>query len=132
MPHTRKDIFLKCWLWSVVGGCIVAAIFYLLADITNVFHYIPDGGTVFIDLLMGLGIIGSYVCAGYIGWRIVDKYYHAATHGFLKRYRKYSIISFLALVVIIYTPLSLVGFLWSIIAPYCVLIALSRSKKELR
>lgn len=129
MPHTRKDIFFKCWLWSVVGGLIVAAIFYTLADLTNAFHHIAHGGTIFIDLLMGLGIVGSYASAGYIGWRIVDKYYHGTVTIFLKRYKIYSAISLLLLVGLIYSPFSPLGFLWSVLAPCCVLLSLSTSKK---
>jgi hypothetical protein len=128
MYMTRKEIFLKCWFWSVITGVLVATIFWIVTDVGGFFHY-AYGGAIFIDLLVGLSVVGSYVGAGYIGWRIVDKHYHKSVKYFIKRYEKYSLLSFIILIAVIYSPLSILGFLWSVLAPYCVIAALSKTKK---
>jgi hypothetical protein len=126
MYLTNKAIFWKCWLWSIIAGIIVAALFYFLGSITNIFHG-PNGGTIFIDLLLFLSIVGSYFGAGYVGWRIADKYYHSAAKKFIKRYVQFSVLSFIVLVAVIYSPLSILAILWSFIAPLCVVWALRRA-----
>lgn len=114
----------------MITGCIVAVIFWIISDYINIFHE-QYGGTIFIDMLAGLSILGSYLGAGYVGWRVVDKYYHAAAKHFIRKYKKYSLFSFLLLVIVIYSPLSILAFLWSILAPYCVVMALNNAKKEI-
>jgi hypothetical protein len=128
MPHSRKDVFIKCWIWSVISSMVTAATFWLLTSFGSLFQW-EYGGTVFMDLLVGLSVIGGYVGAGYIGWSLVDKYYPGNAHHFLQQYRTYSILSFLGFVAITFSPFSILGFLWSAIAPACVLVALAKSKK---
>jgi hypothetical protein len=128
MPHSRKDIFIKCWIWSIVSSMLTAAAFWLLTSFGNIFRW-EYGGTVFMDLLVGLSVVGGYVGAGYIGWSLVDKYYPGNAKFFLREYRKYSIYSFLGFIAITFTPLSILGLLWSIMAPACVLMVLAKSKQ---
>lgn len=129
MLHTNKDIFLKCWLWSVISGVTIAILFWLISDVGGFFHDV-NGGTIFTDLLIGFSVVGSYLGAGYVGWRIADIYYTNIVKQFLTRYKHYCLYSFIALVAIIYSPLSILALFWSVLAPYCVLIALSKSKKS--
>jgi hypothetical protein len=131
MPHTTKDVFLKCWLWSIISSIVIAVVFVLLTSIGNVFRW-EYGGAVFIDLLFGLSVVGSYIGAGYVGWCIVVKYYPDTAKHFLRQYRLYSVLSSLVFVVVVYSPLSILAFLWSILAPGCVLVALSKSRKLTR
>lgn len=128
MPYTAKDVFLKCWLWSAISGIALAAVFWLLSSVGSIFRW-EYGGTVFINLLFGLSIIGSYVGAGYVGWCIVYKYYPSSAKHFLKQYRSYGLLSFAALLAVIYSPLSILAFLWTVLPPGCVLLALSKSRK---
>ena len=128
MPHSRKDVFIKSWIWSIVSSMVTAAAFWILTSFGNLFHW-EYGGTVFMDLLVGLSVIGGYVGAGYVGWSIVDKYYPGNAHYFLKQYRMYSILSFLGFVAIIFSPFSILGFFWSAMAPACVLVTLTKSRK---
>jgi hypothetical protein len=128
MHLTNKEIFWKCWLWSTIGGIIVAALFWMLSGIGNLFHG-ENGGNVFLDLLLTLCLFGSYFGAGFVGWRIVDKYYHGAVRRFVRRYALYSLLSFVLLVGVIYSPLSILALLWSVLAPWCVVTALNRTKK---
>jgi len=101
----------------------------MLSGIGSFFHG-ANGGTIFLDLLLGLSIAGSYFGAGFVGWRIVDKYYHSVAKRYIKRYLFYSILSFLLLVGIIFSPLSILALLWSFIAPGCVVLALKQVKKS--
>jgi hypothetical protein len=128
MHLTNKEIFWKCWLWSIISGIIVAGLFWMLSGIGSLFHG-ENGGNVFLDLLLSLSLLGSYFGAGFVGWRIVDKYYHGAVRRFMKRYLLYSFISFAVLIAIIYSPLSILALLWSVLAPWCVITALNKAKK---
>ena len=130
MPFTDKEIFWKCWLWSLISGTIVAVLFWILSGIGNLFHG-PYGGTIFVDLLLVLSIAGSYAGAGYVGWRLVNKYHPSKLLLYRKAYVKYSLISFVILAIIVYSPLSILALLWSFIAPYCVLLALSVIRKTM-
>ncbi len=87
-------------------------------------------GASFVDLLILFSIAGSYFGAGYVGWRIAVKYYYCYDNRYIKYYMRYSLLSFVLLIVIIYTPLSFLGLLWSVIAPLCVLQSLSKIKKS--
>ena len=128
MHLTTKDIFWKCWLWSIIGGIIVALLFWIISGIGNVFRG-ANGGTIFIDLLLGLSIVGSYLGAGVVGWRIADKYYHSGVAIFKKRYTQYSLVSFIVLIAVVYSPASFLALLWSFLAPYCVVRALGKTKR---
>ncbi len=127
MHLSNKDIFWKCWLWSVIGGIAVALLFWMASSIGNLFRG-TEGGTIFIDLLLGLSIVGSYFGAGVVGWRIADKYYHAGVPLFLKRYAWYSCLSFVLLIGVVYSPASFLSLLWSFLAPLCIIGALSKAK----
>lgn len=131
MHLSNKDIFKKSWLWSVICGIIVAILYWLIATITPLFNWIYDF-IPFFDLLILFSLAGSYFGAGYVGWRIADKYYHDTEKRFVRRYVVYSILTFILLVAIAYSPLSILGLLWSLIAPFCVLQALKpfRPKKS--
>lgn len=128
MHLTNKEIFWKCWLWSIISGIIVAALFWVLSGIGSLFRG-ENGGNVFLDLLLSLSLFGSYFGAGFVGWRIVDKYYHSTTRRFVKRYILYSFITFVILVGVIYSPLSILALAWSLLAPWCVIMALNKTKK---
>lgn len=129
MYLTKSNIFWKCWLWSVICGIITAALFWAITSFGNFFHG-PYGGTVFIDLLLSLSIAGCYFGAGYVGARIANKYYHDTEKRFIKRYFWYSLLSFIVLVAVVYSPVSFLGILWSLIAPLCVLAALSKIEQQ--
>lgn len=126
MHHTKSDIFWKCWLWSAIFGIIMAALYAFISDIGPRWMSAGD----FFGLLTIFGIIGAYFGAGLVGWRIADKYYHAYEKRFIKRYIQYSIITFMLLVAITYSPVSFLGLLWSVVAPLCVLRALSGAQKS--
>jgi len=129
MHLTKSNIFWKCWLWSIICGIIVAMLFWIISGIGNLFHG-PNGGTIFIDLLLSFSIAGCYFGAGYVGSRIATKYYNDTDRRFAKRYVLYSIISFALLVGVVYSPVSFLGILWSLIAPLCVIGALAKVKKK--
>lgn len=129
MHLTKSEIFWKCWLWSSICGATVAIAIAILMSIAP--HWL-DGGGFFFELVMLFGIAGTYFGAGYVGWRIADKYNHDRENVFRKRYISYSVVTFLLLVAVSYSPLSILGLLWSFIAPACVLQALSYAKKASR
>ncbi|HSX08461.1 MAG TPA: hypothetical protein VLG11_06235 [Candidatus Saccharimonadales bacterium] len=128
MTLTKKDIFWKSWFWSIICGILVALIFWLISDIGSLFHG-ANGGGVFINLLIVFSIVGSYIGAGVVGWRIADKYHHARVRQIVRRYALYAFLSFVLLVGIVYSPVSLLAILWSFLAPLCVLFSL-RPKKS--
>ena len=126
MHHTKSDIFWKSWLWAAIFGCVAAGLY---AFISNIGPHWLNGGD-FIDLLIILGVFGSYFGAGLVGWRIADKYYHAQEKVFIKRYIRFGVLTFILLVGIAYSPLSILGLLWSLIPPFCVLQALEPIRKK--
>lgn len=123
MHHTKSDIFWKCWLWAAIIGSLVAGLY---AFISSVGPRWISGGDRFFDLLILLGIVGAYFGAGLVGWRIADKYYHAREKQFIKRYIRYSVLTFAVLVGVTYSPLSALGLLWSLVPPFSVILALNR------
>lgn len=128
MHLTKSEIFWKCWLWGSICGLAIAIVFWMITSIGNVFHW-AYGGAAFIDLLLLFSIGGFYFGSGYIGSRIADKYYHDREI-FKKRYIRLSLITFVLLVVIAYSPLSFLALLWSFIAPFCTLKALDYLKLQ--
>lgn len=129
MRPTKSDIFWKCWWWSAVCGTVVAIFFYTITNIDGLFHW-SYGGATFINLLVLLSFTGCYFGAGYVGWRFAEKYYYDPADSYLKRYIRYSILTFLLLVAVAYSPLSFLGVLWSLVAPGCVLLTLSHLKEQ--
>lgn len=128
MNFTNSEIFKKAWLWSVICGAAVAVVFWLVMYIP-VFHWIYKCAA-FMDLLILFGVAGSYFGAGYVGWRIAVKHYGDRNRRFIKRYIYYSLLSFVILLAVSFSPLSFMGLLWSFVAPLCVLQALKRIRKN--
>lgn len=122
MHLTQKEIFWKCWLWSIISGAIVAGLFWWLTDLLGLFRG-TFGGRVFLDLMLTLCIFVSDFGAGFVGWRIVDKYYHNQTRRFVRQYTIYCLVGFALLMATIFSPLSILALLWSFVAPLCVILA---------
>jgi hypothetical protein len=127
MHHTKSDIFWKCWLWAAIFGCVAAGLYMIVSSIGP--RWLSAGG-LFFDLLIIIGILGSYFGAGLVGWRIADKYYHRYEKTFIKRYVQFSLLTFAVLVAITYSPLSILGLLWSFVAPFCVLWSLKGARQQ--
>jgi hypothetical protein len=123
MPHSDKSIFLKCWLWSVIVGCLIPAVFWIFVDVANLFH---NDGSTFLAVLLFLSIVGEYLGAGLVGWRLVEKYLISSEKKFLKSYFRLSLITFVVAIIIVYSPLSPLGLLWSLVPPLCVMKILSK------
>jgi hypothetical protein len=85
-------------------------------------------GGLFFDILIGLSGFGSYFGAGFVGWRIADKYYFVYEKLFVRRYIRNSVLTFLLLIAVVFSPLSFLGLFWSFIPPFCVLWALNYTK----
>jgi hypothetical protein len=118
---TKSDIFWKSWWWSAVCGAAVALLFLLITTIPifdGLFRVLS-----YVDVLVVLSIVGCYVGAGYVGARIAAKYYNADGR-LARRYIRFSVISFIVLVALAFSPLSFLMIAWSFIAPYCVLLTL--------
>ncbi len=125
MHLSKSDIFWKSWWWSLVCGAALGIAFYAATSIVPLFHW-SYGGATFVDLLIIMCIAGSYFGAGYIGWRIADKYYGNPGNRYTTAYLKYSAITFAILVAVTYSPVSFLGLLWSVVAPASVLLALNK------
>lgn len=122
MQLSNTDIFKKAWLWSAICG---AAIAMLYAFISGIGPRWMSAGDYFFDLLILLGVLGSYFGAGLIGHRITEKYYPSQLERFTKLYIRYSIITCIMLVALTFSPFSFLGLLWSLVPPFCVLRALA-------
>lgn len=131
MYLTKYEIFKKSWFWSVICGVIVGSFFWFVTSLGDWFHSLFGELVTFFDVFVVLSIAGCYFGAGYVGWRIVDKYYPGKAKRFKKSYIRYSILSFLLLVAIAFSPLAFLGVLWSLVAPFCVLQALAHVKARL-
>lgn len=118
---TKSDIFWKSWWWSAVCGAGVAIFFLMITSLPvfeSVFRHVS-----FIDILVVTSVAGYYFGAGYVGARIATKYF-AGSKRFTGRYVRFSLLSFVALVALAFSPLSFLMILWSFVAPYCVLLTL--------
>lgn len=130
MRHTRHEIFWKCWIWSMIGGILFATLFWIFSGIGNSFH-LNFGGSIFLYLLFGISVVGSYFGAGLVGWRLTDRYYHQSVRYFIKHYEWYSMLSLVILAAVIYSPIPFLAFLWCVLAPFCVLISLPKTLKPI-
>lgn len=128
MHLTRYEIFKKSWLWSVICGVVVGSVFWFITSLGSWFHSLFGDLVTFFDVFVVLSIVGCYFGAGYVGWRIADKYYSGKAKRFKSSYVRYSILSFLLLVAVTFSPLAFLGVLWSLVAPFCVLQALAHVK----
>ncbi|MGD0283983.1 MAG: hypothetical protein ABSB12_00060 [Candidatus Saccharimonadales bacterium] len=112
----------------MISGILFATLFWVFSGIGNSFH-LDIGGSIFLYLLFGISVVGTYFGAGIVGWRLTDRYYHPSVKYFIKRYELYSALSLAILAVVIYSPIPFLAFLWCILAPFCVLMALPKSSK---
>lgn len=112
-----------------MSGVITAIVFYAVTGIGNIFDWLYRS-TSFVDMLIGISILGSYAGAGYVGWRIAEKHYHDREKRFVKRYTRYSAFTLFVLVAVVFSPLSFLGILWSFVAPLCVLWSLNYIQKN--
>jgi len=127
MTLTRKDIFLKAWLWSLIVSIIFVAIFWIAVGFISFFHG-SNGLTRLTDAVLLVSLVGDVLGASLIAWRVADKYYHAHARESMKRYLKFSLLSIIIAVVIFFTPFSLLIGAWSLATAYCVLLALPEKK----
>ena len=123
MRLTKSDIFWKSWWWSAACGASVAIAFLIITSVP-VFDWLFKLVS-FVDVLVALSIIGCYFGAGYVGSRIAVKYYNDHERRYARRYIRFSIFSFILLIAVAFSPVSFLMILWSLIAPYCVLLALN-------
>lgn len=123
MRLTKSDIFWKSWWWSAACGAGVAVLFLIVTSVP-IFDWFFKLVS-FVDVLVILSIAGCYLGAGYVGSRIAAKYYTDHEGRYMKRYVKFSVISFVLLVALEFSPLSFLAVLWSFVAPYCVLLTLN-------
>lgn len=128
MHLTRFEIFKKSWLSSIICGVLLGSFFWFITSLGNWFYIVFGDSVAFFDVFVVLSIVGCYFGAGYVGWRISDKYYHGKAKRFKQHYIQYSIVSFLVLVAITFSPLAFLGLLWSLVAPYCTVRALASVK----
>ena len=89
MALRRKDIFLKSWLWSLVGSVILVAVFWVVVGFIGFFHG-SNGLVRLTDAVLLVSLIGDVLGASLIAWRVSDKYYHAHARASMKRYVKFS------------------------------------------
>jgi hypothetical protein len=127
MTLTSNAIYSKCLLWSIIGGAFVAVVFWFIANIGGFFN---GHGYAFLSGLLYASMVGEYLGAGLVGWRIVDKYFNHHMKKYMKKYIQIAIISMLIGIALVYTPVTLVSsivLLWFFVAPVCVLIAYNKA-----
>jgi hypothetical protein len=122
---TSKAIFLKSWLWSLIGAAVVVAVFWIITDFIHVFQNLHSL-TEFTNILLCLSIVGNIAGAGLVLWRVAEKYYASSLKKTIKRYIFLSFCSLLVAVAIILTstPLAILVIAWNLVAPLCVIKAL--------
>lgn len=125
MILTSKAIFLKSWLWSLIGAAVVVAVFWIITDFIHVFQNLHSL-TEFTNILLCLSIVGNIAGAGLVLWRVAEKYYASSLKKTIKRYIFLSFCSLLVAVAIILTstPLAILVIAWNLVAPLCVIKAL--------
>lgn len=125
MLPNRKSIFIKSWLWSLIGGAALVAVFWFATDITHVFQRL-NSLTVFTNIILSISIVGNVLGAGLVAWRVADKHYHARMGKAMRRYWWLSLLSaaLAGLVIWVVTPLTPLIVVWNLVAPLCVVEAI--------
>ena len=122
MKLSRRSIFFKTWLWSIVGSAVVVATFWLITDFIHVLQNL-NSLTEYTDILLGFSVLGNVLGAGLVLWRVVDKYFHRQLISCLVRYSLLSIPVILVAVVILYfnSPFAYLIIIWSLASAYVAL-----------
>lgn len=126
MVPNSKTIFLKAWMWSIIVALVFGVVFWIIGNFGHLFQN-ASSGLQFFEVGLYISIAGGYLGAGLIGWRISEKYYFTKATRFVKRYTIISILSFAISFFLFNTPLAI---LWSLVAPLCVVIVLSKEKPD--
>ncbi len=127
MALPRKSIFFKAWIWSLIGSLISVAIFWVGSSLIDFFQ----GDIVrFTYGLLVASLVGNFLGASLIAWRVADKYYHARLRQSLRRYARFSLLSLVVAIGILFTPISLLASVWSLASAWCVMLALTQPKKS--
>ncbi len=125
MPYSQKQLFAKTFWWALVGSALFAGFFLVVIALTNAFHG-PGGADKFTNGLLFSSIFGTLCGAGLVGWRIVDKYQHARLKYWVRRYLTLSFASIVVAIGLLYTPVTGLLAIWSVIASLLVQLALSK------
>ncbi len=125
MLPNRKSVFIKTWLWSLIGGGALAALFWFFTDIVHIFQNL-NSLSAFTNIVLAVSIVGNILGAGLVTWRIADKHYHARATEAMKRYWLLSLLSLVVAAVIIFilTPITPIIALWNLVAPLCSIKAI--------
>jgi hypothetical protein len=121
----RKNIFLKSWLWSLIGAGGLVAVFWFLTDIIHIFQRL-NNLTIFTNIILGISVVGSILGTGLVTWRIADKYFHNRLAKIMKSYYWLSLLSFIVALVVIFllSPLTPLIVIWNLVAPLCAVRAI--------
>jgi hypothetical protein len=122
---SNKTIFLKSWLWSLIGAAAIVFLFWLISD----FIHVPkklNSLTGFTDTILCLSVLGNIIGSGLVVWRIAEKYHTPIAKNIIRKYFWLSLWSFILATILIITgtPLTTLIVVWNLIAPICVLRAL--------
>ncbi|HUD81497.1 MAG TPA: hypothetical protein VMR08_02650 [Patescibacteria group bacterium] len=128
MKLSRFELFMKFWLWSVIGSAVVVAGFWMVTDFIHVFQNL-NSLSEYTDILLGISVLGNVLGAGLVLWRVVDKYYHPSLNKILRRYGLLSVPVIVAavLILLVNSPLSYLIIVWSLASSYAALKSMPRA-----
>lgn len=128
MKLSRQTIFLKSWLWSVVGSAVIVALFWLVTDFVHVLQNL-NSLSEYTDVMLGFSVLGNVLGAGLVLWRVVDKYHHRELKASLARYVLFSVPVIIVAIVILFinSPLAYLIIVWSLVSAYAALRSLPRT-----
>lgn len=131
MALTKKSIFLKSWLWSIVGGAVLCAIFWVVTDVIHILQNLHSL-TAYTDVFLSVSLFGNVVGAGLVLWRVTENYYHDKTKRLLYRYTLLCVLSIVVgvTIIIVNTPLTLLILLWSLLPPMFIYKLIERLTKS--
>jgi hypothetical protein len=125
MEINRKALFLKSWLWSLIGGGSFAAVFWFLNGVIHILQSLHNV-SVFTIVLICVSLVGNFLGAGLVVWRVSEKYQPTRHKKTMERYWEFSIAALLiAAGLITYnTPLTIAIIGWNVVPALCVLWAI--------
>ncbi len=131
MNFNRRTLFFKSWLWSLIGGAALSALFWFITGIIHVFQ-VFNSLSDFTIIVIGISLVGNCLGAGIVIWRISEKYRPAAHKKTMRKYWQLCAGSMIVGLVLIITDTPFTALIagWSLVPALWVLWSLPEKVEQ--